>query len=91
MNDSSRLPVGVHGPTGYTGRELIRLLADHPRVRIAFATSESEAGLPLGAEGEVVAARPEAGVVTVRFGGQETTMAREAAEKLLVEPVDSSS
>jgi N-acetyl-gamma-glutamyl-phosphate reductase len=34
----------VLGATGYTGRELIRLLSDHPRVRIAFATSESEAG-----------------------------------------------
>ena len=35
-------------------------------------------------------ARPEAGVVTVCFDGKETTMAREAAEKLLVEPVESS-
>jgi N-acetyl-gamma-glutamyl-phosphate reductase len=47
MNDSSRLPVGVLGATGYTGKELLRLLARHPRVRIVFATSESEAGTPL--------------------------------------------
>lgn len=47
MYDSSLLPVGVLGATGYTGRELLRLLARHPRVRIAFATSESEAGTPL--------------------------------------------
>jgi N-acetyl-gamma-glutamyl-phosphate reductase len=47
MEDSSPLPVGVLGATGYTGRELLRLLAQHPRVRIAFATSESEAGKPL--------------------------------------------
>lgn len=48
MKDSSLLTVGVLGATGYTGRELIRLLAGHPRVRIGFATSESEAGTPLG-------------------------------------------
>ncbi len=47
MHESSRLPVGVLGATGYTGRELLRLLARHPRVRIVFATSESEAGTPL--------------------------------------------
>jgi DtxR family transcriptional regulator, Mn-dependent transcriptional regulator len=64
-------------------------------VRVLDQSSEflrylSETGLPLGAEGEVVAARPEAGVVTVCFEGKETTMARETAEKLLVEPVESS-
>lgn len=39
--------IGVLGATGYTGRELIRLLAAHPRGQVVFATSESEAGLPL--------------------------------------------
>ncbi|MCC7207578.1 MAG: N-acetyl-gamma-glutamyl-phosphate reductase [Anaerolineae bacterium] len=33
--------VGVYGATGYTGATLMRLLAAHPNVRIAFATSES--------------------------------------------------
>ncbi|MEX2582494.1 MAG: N-acetyl-gamma-glutamyl-phosphate reductase [Gemmatimonadota bacterium] len=47
MHDSSPLPVGVLGATGYTGREMIKLLAHHPRVRIVFGTSESEAGQPL--------------------------------------------
>jgi N-acetyl-gamma-glutamyl-phosphate reductase len=47
MNDSSRLAVGVLGATGYTGRELLRALSRHPGVRVAFATSESEAGTPL--------------------------------------------
>jgi N-acetyl-gamma-glutamyl-phosphate reductase len=47
MDDSSSLRVGVLGAAGYTGRELVGLLAHHPRVRIAFATSESEAGAPL--------------------------------------------
>lgn len=36
--------VGVLGATGYTGRELIRLLSGHARVELGFATSESEAG-----------------------------------------------
>ncbi len=39
--------VGVYGATGYTGLELIRLLAMHPDVTIAFATSESNAGQSL--------------------------------------------
>jgi N-acetyl-gamma-glutamyl-phosphate reductase len=30
--------VGVFGATGYTGRELVRLLRRHPRVRLAFTT-----------------------------------------------------
>jgi N-acetyl-gamma-glutamyl-phosphate reductase len=47
MNTSSRARVGVRGATGYTGRELIRLLAGHPGVELRFATSESEAGSPL--------------------------------------------
>jgi N-acetyl-gamma-glutamyl-phosphate reductase len=40
----SVIDVGVFGATGYTGLELIRLLAGHPQVRILFATSESSAG-----------------------------------------------
>ena len=39
--------IGVLGATGYTGRELIRLLARHPSAEVVFATSESEAGTPL--------------------------------------------
>jgi N-acetyl-gamma-glutamyl-phosphate reductase len=35
--------VGVFGATGYTGRELVRLLRRHPRARVAFTTG-SEAG-----------------------------------------------
>jgi N-acetyl-gamma-glutamyl-phosphate reductase len=39
--------VGVLGATGYTGRELLRLLAGHPRLELAFASSESAASLRL--------------------------------------------
>lgn len=48
----------------------------------------SETGLPLGTHGRVVANRAEAGTVTVEVAGQETTLGREAAEKLLVTGID---
>jgi len=35
---------GVVGATGYTGQEVVRLVRGHPRLQLAFATSESEAG-----------------------------------------------
>lgn len=47
MKGFSTARVGILGATGYTGRELIQRLAVHPRARIVFATSESEAGAPL--------------------------------------------
>lgn len=48
MNTSVQ-KIGILGATGYTGRELIRLLVEHPAAEIVFATSESEAGTPLRA------------------------------------------
>lgn len=39
--------VGIVGGTGYTGVELLRLLAAHPDVELAMITSRSEAGLPV--------------------------------------------
>jgi DtxR family transcriptional regulator, Mn-dependent transcriptional regulator len=44
----------------------------------------SEAGLSLGAEGIVVAHRPESGVITLEVNGAQTTLASSVAEKLLV-------
>ena len=44
----------------------------------------SNAGLELGASGKVVANSSEAGIVTVAIDGQEKTLGRVAAEKLLV-------
>ena len=38
---------GIVGATGYTGVELLRLLALHPQVSIACVTSRSEAGVPV--------------------------------------------
>ena len=37
--------MGVFGATGYTGREVVRLLAGHPRARVAFTTGTGEGHL----------------------------------------------
>lgn len=41
------IKVGIVGGTGYTGVELLRLLAAHPEVEIQAITSRSEKGLPV--------------------------------------------
>jgi N-acetyl-gamma-glutamyl-phosphate reductase len=41
------IEVGVVGGTGYTGVELLRLLAQHPQVRLRAITSRAEAGMPV--------------------------------------------
>lgn len=38
---------GVVGGTGYTGVELLRILAQHPDVELSMITSRSEAGMPV--------------------------------------------
>ena len=48
MNNYAPARIGILGAGGYTGRELARLVARHPRARIAWATSESDAGRALG-------------------------------------------
>jgi len=51
--------VGVFGATGYTGRELVRLLSTHPEATIAFTTGSGhlahEAGLEREAEAYLLA------------------------------------
>jgi DtxR family Mn-dependent transcriptional regulator len=59
---------------------LMRVMDQSPE----FLRYLSENGLPLGAAGTLVRHRPEAGVVTVSVDSGETTLGREAAEKLLV-------
>ena len=39
--------VGIVGGTGYTGVELLRILAVHPEVSVSCITSRSEAGMPV--------------------------------------------
>ena len=41
------IKIGVVGGTGYTGVELLRLLARHPAAQLAAITSRGEAGLPV--------------------------------------------
>jgi len=41
------IKVGVVGGTGYTGVELLRLLAQHPEVEIKAITSRGDAGVPV--------------------------------------------
>ncbi|MDR2980757.1 MAG: N-acetyl-gamma-glutamyl-phosphate reductase [Puniceicoccales bacterium] len=43
----SKIKVGIVGASGYTGEELVRLLARHPRVELTHASSRSLARTPL--------------------------------------------
>jgi len=47
MND--KIKIGIIGGAGYTGGELIRLLANHPKADLRFVHSKSNAGKPLHA------------------------------------------
>lgn len=44
---SKKIKVGIVGGTGYTGVELLRLLALHPNVELTVITSRGEAGMPV--------------------------------------------
>ena len=63
---------------------LIRVLDQDP----PFLRYLDEVGLRLGVEGRVRENRAEMGVVTVEVGSRETTLARESAEKLLINVLD---
>ncbi|MGH7186255.1 MAG: N-acetyl-gamma-glutamyl-phosphate reductase, partial [Pseudomonadota bacterium] len=39
--------IGVIGASGYTGADLIRLLATHPRADVRLLTANAHAGKPL--------------------------------------------
>ena len=45
---SKRFRIGVLGASGYTGADLVRILAHHPHVEIVLLTSERSRGRPLG-------------------------------------------
>lgn len=42
-----KIKIGIVGGTGYTGVELLRLLAIHPHAELTVITSRGEAGLPV--------------------------------------------
>ena len=41
--------IGILGASGYTGAELVRLIATHPEMEIAALTADRKAGLQMGA------------------------------------------
>jgi N-acetyl-gamma-glutamyl-phosphate reductase len=47
VTQSKMIRAGIVGGTGYTGVELLRLLAQHPQVELAAITSRKEAGTPV--------------------------------------------
>ncbi len=66
------IDVGIVGGSGYTGGELLRLLASHPRVRVATVTSRKLSGKP------VASAHPHLkGLYSLKF---EAMAAKEVAE-----------
>ena len=44
---NKKVKVGIVGGTGYTGVELLRLLANHPNADVVTVTSRGEAGMPV--------------------------------------------
>jgi N-acetyl-gamma-glutamyl-phosphate reductase len=44
MGDMERIPVGIIGASGYGGVQLVRLLMDHPYLKLAYLGGESSAG-----------------------------------------------
>lgn len=46
-SSSKPIQVGIVGATGYTGVELLRLLAGHPNVKVQVITSRGDKGLPV--------------------------------------------
>lgn len=47
MADKDIYRVGILGASGYTGADLVRLLAVHPHAEIVFATADRKVGQPL--------------------------------------------
>jgi N-acetyl-gamma-glutamyl-phosphate reductase len=45
--EARKIKVGIVGGTGYTGVELLRLLAVHPNIELVAITSRGEAGMPV--------------------------------------------
>ncbi|HEY8424995.1 MAG TPA: N-acetyl-gamma-glutamyl-phosphate reductase [Limnochordales bacterium] len=65
-DDSARIPVGIVGGSGYAAQELVRLLVQHPHLRLGWILSRSHAGQPL------TTAYPHLrGLVEGRFGSPD--------------------
>ena len=44
MNERTPIRVGIIGASGFTGAELLRLIAGHPELELVVATGDSQAG-----------------------------------------------
>src|ERR1700685_3609738 len=53
---TNAMKAGILGASGYTGSELLRLLAGHPEFEVAVATAHSHAGETVGAHTPSLAA-----------------------------------
>lgn len=42
-----KIKIAIVGASGYTGAELLRILANHPQAQIVYLSSESKSGIPL--------------------------------------------
>jgi len=93
MHTPTPLPVAVIGASGYSGLELTRLLARHPRVRVAAVTSDRWAGEkvsarlpldgPVGALGYLPLAESHAVDAALAFLATPAEVSLELVPKLL--------
>ena len=60
------IKVGIVGGTGYTGVELLRLLAQHPHAQLVTITSRKETGMPVADMFPSLRGRVEPGVFATR-------------------------
>ncbi|MCT2592552.1 N-acetyl-gamma-glutamyl-phosphate reductase [Streptomyces sp. N2-109] len=69
MADNDRVRVAVLGASGYTGGELVRLLLGHPRVELAYLSSERNSGHLISSVLPGIRNHPDA--ARLRFGPLE--------------------
>ncbi|MEE9581752.1 MAG: N-acetyl-gamma-glutamyl-phosphate reductase, partial [Acidimicrobiia bacterium] len=72
------LTVGLVGARGYAGRELLALVASHPRLSLVFAASRSLAGRP------VTEAVPDWRGEQVFLDASPTTVAEQGADVVVL-------
>ena len=92
MMNNKPYRAAILGATGYTGQELVALLARHPRLRATFVSSQSEAGqlTPGGTLRYVAAEEVPLGDVDIVFtclphgsAGEWAVRAREAGARVI--------
>ncbi|PIZ53770.1 N-acetyl-gamma-glutamyl-phosphate reductase, partial [Candidatus Woesearchaeota archaeon CG_4_10_14_0_2_um_filter_57_5] len=64
MSQSNPVKIGIIGGSGYVGKELLRILLQHPGVEIAAVSSRSSAGKSIAD-----VHRSLAGLTTLTFTG----------------------